>query len=191
MEEIEYRGPLTENQVDQLVTYLAEEGTLIKEEFERVVFFETANFPAIGDFQTGTSRLSLKSDNKGTYFRIKEGNPSDLSRKEFDIKIEENDISNLIYILNRLGLTDGFYRPTFRRDYKIGNLIISVKTKCVMGNHFEFELNDPDISSEDLIKKLILKFGLSIWSKNQYKERIANLMINNSAINIYESKIFH
>ncbi len=190
MKEIEKRGPLSSNQLDRLTIFLEKEGVLVKQESEKVIFFETKNFPSIGDFKSGLARISLKSDKKESYIRIKEGNPSATTRSEYSVRLNTDDISNMIYILSRLGLTHGFYRPTNRKDYQYANLTISIKTNCVMGDHFEIELNDVNLDLEEEIQNLLHRIELNFWTTEEYKYRIQNLMKTNPAINIIESKIF-
>lgn len=136
MTEIKYRGPLNSRQLKELSEYLTHKGKLIESNNEKVVFFDTSIFPQIGDFVTGFSRVSLKSDKRGAVLRIKDGNPSDPERNEIGVDIKEKDCASLVYILNCLGLKYGFYRPVKRERFVLGNITVSIKTKCVMGDHF-------------------------------------------------------
>ena len=190
MKEFEKRGPLGSEQLTKLADFLKGNATLIKEESEKVVFFDTKKFPAIGDFKNGSARISLKCDNKGNFIRIKEGNPSNEMRSEYSVELRRNDIENLVYILSRLGLTNGFYRPTERTDFKYKNLIITIKTNCVMGDHFEIELIDSTAHFEDEIKELLNNVPLTFWTTEEYKSKVSDLMITNPAINILGAKIF-
>jgi len=190
MTEIKYRGPLTEKQVKDLTDYLTQKGTLIESGYEQVVFFDTSIFPQIGDFVSGFSRLSIKTDKNGAFLRIKKGNPSDPKRNNIKVPIKKKDCTNLVYILNCLGLKYGYYRPVYRRKFQLQNVVISIKTKCVMGDHFEIELPNVDKLNAPRVKNLLNKFALSFWSKNKYQQRINQKMKKFPLVNVYESNIW-
>lgn len=191
MTEIKLRGNLTQKQLVQITKYLKEKGKLIKSGNEQVVFFDTSIFPQIGDFATGFSRVSLKLDQNGALFRIKEGNPSNPKRNEIVVAIKKKHCPNLTYILNHLGLKYGYYRPAYRQDFKLKKIIISIKTKCVMGNHFEIELMEGVSLTDPTITWLLKEFNLHIWSKVKYQSRIHAKMKKFPAINVYESNIWN
>lgn len=189
MIEHEKRGPLSDLQLNSLILFLTNYGELTNDYSEKVIFFDTKDFLSIGDFENGSARLSIKSDQKGTFLRIKEGNPSDTIRSEYSVKLENEDSQNLIYILSRLGLTHGFFRPTTRKDFVWGNLIISIKTNCVMGNHFELELIDSSLDFESSIENLIKEVPLKFWTIKEYKDRINNLLNTNPSVDLVSSKL--
>lgn len=190
MTEIKYRGPLSKIQVERLTRYLTQKGELIESTYEQVVFFDTSIFPQIGDFVTGFSRLSLKTNKNGAVLRIKEGNPSEAKRNEIGVDIKKKQCANVIFILNCLGLKDGFYRPVFLRKFLLDGIAVSIKTECVMGDHFEIELmNESSMRSPRLIN-LLKKFSLVVWSKKQYQERINQKMKRSPAVNVHESNIW-
>jgi hypothetical protein len=191
MTEEKYRGHLTKAQLPKLLTYLKKKAKLISSNFEQVVYFDTSIFPQIGDFVTGFSRVSLKSSPAKTVFRIKHGNPSDAKRDEIVITIKKKECPNLLYILNQLGLKYGYYRPAFRQDFLFENCIISIKTKCVMGDHFEIELKIGASLQDPAISFLIKTCNLKFWSKEKYRERIHAKMQKFPAINVYESNLWN
>src|SRR5262249_25117810 len=135
--EIKYRGPLQNAQVARLTKFLLKHGRMLKHEHEKAFYFESTAFPSIGDFKWGTARISVKVEQKAAYLRLKEGNPASSAREEYKVKVQKSQLANLMYILHRIGFIEGFYRPSLRRDYKYGNLIVTIKTECVMGDHFE------------------------------------------------------
>jgi len=190
MTEIKHRGYLTKKQLGQITKYLKENGKLLKDGYEQTVYFDTSIFPQIGDFATGFSRVSLKSSQNEAVFRIKDGDPSDPKRNEIAVIIKKKNCQNLIYILSHLGLKYGYYRPTYRQIFKIKKVIISIKTKCVMGNHFELELKKGVSITDPTIMFLLKKFNLQFWSKIKYQERIHEKMRKFPAINVYESNIW-
>ncbi|MCW3111490.1 MAG: hypothetical protein JWQ09_5996 [Segetibacter sp.] len=191
MTEEKYRGQLTRRQLPKVLKYLAKKAKLINSNFEQVLYFDTSIFPQIGDFVTGFSRISLKSTPDKTVFRIKHGNPSDPKRDEIAITIKKKDCPNLLYILNQLGLKYGYYRPAYRQDFLLENSIISIKTKCVMGDHFEIELKKGASLQDSAMNFLIRTYNLKFWSREKYQERIHTKMQKSPAINVYESSIWN
>ena len=190
MTEIKHRGYLTKKQLAQTIKYLKKNGKLIKAEYEETVYFDTSIFPQIGDFATGFSRVSLKSDQKGAVFRIKDGDPSDPKRNEISVAIKKKYCQNLIYILCHLGLKYGYYRPAYRQVFTLNIVIISIKTESVMGDHFEIELKRGVSITDTTITLLLKKFNLHFWSKVKYQDRIHTKMKKSPAINVFESKIW-
>ncbi len=190
MQEEKYRGPLSETQLKELLRFLKKKGELVDSHSEETVYFDTTIFPKIGDFKTGFSRVSLKSTPQTCVLRIKKGNPSDAKRTEVGVVIRKKDRLNLLEILHHLGLKSGFYRPLKRQNFVFFNFKISIKTSCVMGNHFEIEpilgatLHDPNI------KILAQKCRLKFWSKVQYQKQIEANMRKNPAIDLLGLKFW-
>ena len=190
MTEIKYRGPLTKIQSKKLTDYLLKKAVLAESDYEKVVFFDTSIFPQIGDFTTGFSRLSLKEHTGGAVLRIKDGNPSESLRNEIAVSISNRHCGNVTYILNSLGLKTGFYRPVHRKKFLLENISVSIKTKCIMGDHFEIELNKKTAINDPLLSFLVKKFSLIFWTKLKYQQRINFFMKKFPAVNVVESKIW-
>jgi adenylate cyclase class IV len=190
MTEIKYRGPLTNNQREALVKSLKQKGKLLESTHEKVIFFDTSIFPQIGDFITGFSRVSIKADRHGAVLRIKEGNPSESERNEIAVAVKKKDLGNLVYLLNCLGLKNGYYRPVFREKFFLENIAISIKTNCVMGDHFEIELTNGTAITDPMVIHLLKKCSLAFWTKRQYQQRIKYMMKKFPAVNVSESNIW-
>lgn len=184
MFEIKYRGPLNKEQTRGLVRYLNKYGKLRSEGWEKTVFLDTSIFPQIGDFTTGFSRISIKSDQRSLVLRIKEGNPSDAKRKERKITLREKELPNLIFLLDSLGVHRGFYRPVFRKIYQIDLLKISIKTKCAIGTHFEIELPHESFLNSPVLQTLLKRYKLKFWTKAAYQERIKQGMKKFPAVDL-------
>lgn len=178
MIELEVRGPLIESKFSELKNYLDNNAELLKEVNEKVLFFDTSDILSIGDFGSGSARISLKHDQKGTHLRIKEGNPSSTERKEYSIKLDssEEQIHNTLHLLTRLGVENAFYRPTHRFDYKFKNLEITLKTNCVMGDHIEIETNNNEHLDE--LATFVKDHSIDLWKEEEYKNRVKSLMTN-------------
>jgi adenylate cyclase class IV len=187
--EIKRRGPLSKKQLGELKRFLEQKAKKLNSAFEQSIFFDTSIYPSIGDFETGFSRVSLKITGKTAVLRIKEGNPADAKREERTISIKRKDCSNLIHLLNSLGLKNGFYRPVQREDFQFRGLIISIKTNCVMGNHFEIESAKEIAITDPTIKDLLKKFKLFFWTKEEYLNRIHEKMKKSPVVNISDLNI--
>lgn len=170
--EVKYRGPLKPIQFQRLQTYLKQNGSILRKEFEEVYFMETSIFPQIGDFETGFSRLSIKLEKDGMTLRMKAGNPSNHKRKVKLVFIRKAECQNMIFILNSLGLTHGYYRPAFREEYQLDGFQVSVKSQCIMGNHFEIELPTTLSINNSQVQKFLIQNKLTIWEKDAYQNRI-------------------
>lgn len=170
--EIKYRGPLTERQAKDLQQHLSRRGALLSAGWETTLFFDTSIFPQVGDFATGFSRISLKLDKKGTTLRLKEGHPASAVRQERRISLQKKEVPHLLFLLDALGLHQGFYRPAYRRQFALEGVTISLKTECAIGDHFEIELSRESDLQLPLLKDLFSRFGLWCWTAHEYQQRI-------------------
>jgi adenylate cyclase class IV len=188
--EIKYRGPLTTGQIARLLKFLKVKGTCIKVEEEHALYFESTAFPSIGDFNWGIARISVKTHKRTISLRLKEGNAGNHKRQEYEIRMSKSEAPNLFYILHRLGLTEAFYRPAFRHEYRLGNLFIIIKQKCVMGDHFELQLQSDSKESYIELLNFQKKFKLHCWTEKEYKTRITKFMKTSPAIHVLDAHIF-
>lgn len=188
--EIKYRGPLTARNVNLLLQFLKTEAILRKAEHDQVLYLESTAFPSIGDFNWGVARMSIKIAHTTIRLRLKEGNAANHKRDEYEIRLPKSQGSNLLYMLHRLGLTEAFYRPSFRQEFKYGNLIIIIKQQCVMGDHFEVQLQNDLKASHIELHHFLKKFGLVCWTELQYKTRITKLMKTSPALPILDAPFF-
>lgn len=172
MQEIKYRGPLKDEQARSLIRYLNKYGKLLSSGWEKSLYLDTSIFPQIGDFITGFGRISIKSDKSGVVLRIKEGNPSAVKRKERQITLRKSELPHLLFLLDLLGVHRAFYRPAFRKVYLLGKLKISIKARCAIGIHIELELPNEAYFNSKVVKTLVTRFHLHLWSKEIYQEKI-------------------
>lgn len=172
MYEIKYRGPLDDKQARSLIRYLNKEGKLRSSGWEKALYLDTSIFPQIGDFLTGFSRISIKSNSQGVVLRIKEGNPSDIKRTERQITINRSELPHLLFLFDLLGVHRGFYRPAFRKVYRLEKLKISIKAKCAIGTHVELELPNESYYNSLIVQSLLKRFHLTMWPKEVYQKKI-------------------
>jgi len=189
MLEIKYRGPLTPQQTKKLIRYFSKKAKRLFSGQEKVLFLDTTIFPSIGDFHTGFSRVSLKRSGNAITVRIKEGNPSAVKREELSFTIAKKEWKPFLYFLNALGLRSGYYRPSFRHIYQLGQIRFSLKTRSAIGDHFEMELPSEEHLASPAVQGLLSEFGLQVWSKEAYQKRIAQGMKAFPAIAVTEAKL--
>lgn len=187
MLEIKYRGQLTDEQARSFLRYLHKRAVLISSGWEKALYLDTSIFPQIGDFATGFSRISIKQDQKGVTLRIKEGNPSDTKRIERQIKLRTKDLSHVLFLFHLLGVRQGYYRPCFRKVYQLECIKVSVKTKCAIGTHFEFELSNEAALQSEIVQALIKRFHLKFWNKEAYQQKINQGIRKFPPINIQDA----
>lgn len=187
--EIKYRGPLSNSGIAALKKYLQGHAHKIKQENESVYFFESTVFPSIGDFSWGTARLSFKISGPFIFLRFKEGNAAASKRKNYTSKIKRSESKNLFYIFFRLGLTHAFYRPALRTEYKLGSLLIIIKQQCVMGDHFEIQIENESVTVKKELMLFLKKFQLRCWTETEYKNRITKLMKTSPAISLLDVEL--
>lgn len=187
--EIKYRGPLAKADIKKLDMHFKQYGSFIKAAQENVFYFESTAFPSIGDFKWGVARVSIKCGKKNIHLRLKDGNAAAHKRQTFTVRVAKSQAVNLVYILDRLGMHEAFYRPVFRREYHYNNLIIIIKQRCVMGDHFEIKLKDDSPQALKELEWFLNKFRLRCWTQTQYKNRITKLMKTSPAIPILNASI--
>lgn len=189
MLEIKYRGALTDEQARSLVRYLQKNAIPLFSGWEKALYLDTSIFPNIGDFNTGFSRISLKNTKTGIALRIKEGNPSDLKRIERQLTLRKKDLPHFLFLLNLLGVRQGFDRSCFRKVFQLGRIKVSVKTKCAIGTHFELEVPSEAAFQSEPVQALIKRFHLTFWSKESYQKKIAEGMKKFPAIDIQRATL--
>lgn len=160
--EVEIRGPLTERKYKSLLQILRKKGKLIKEANQLAIFFRTPKHS-----------LSLKKDHDLEKLVLKFGDWGVGSRKEIEVFLQKGHFENCLNLLKALGFTKGHHVPSFRQDFLYGGVQISLKTKAVIGPHFEMEEVADDPKSELKIKRKLLKISkglkLQVWTDKEYK----------------------
>lgn len=160
--EVEIRGPLTQRKYQGLFKFLEENGKLIKEAEQTAIFFRTEKH-----------NLSLKKDHDKEKLVLKFGDWGRGSRKEIEVFLQNGQFDNALELLKGLGYNKDHCAPSFRQDYSYKGTQISLKTKAVIGPHYEMETTVERKNQEKTVRKKLLEvageLGLRIWTDNQYK----------------------
>jgi predicted adenylyl cyclase CyaB len=160
--EVEIRGPLTERKYESLFKLLKKKGKLTKEADQLAIFFRTPQH-----------NLSLKKDHDLEKLVLKFGDWGVGSRREIEVFLQKGHFENALSLLKALGYTKGHHVPAFRQDFLYQGVQISLKTKAVIGPHFEMETTVENHKMESKIKKSLLKIAkslkLKVWTDKQYK----------------------
>ncbi|MCL5003998.1 MAG: CYTH domain-containing protein [Patescibacteria group bacterium] len=160
--EVEIRGPLTETKYKSLLNLLKKKGKLVKESDQLAIFFKT---PA--------HNLSLKGDHSREKLVLKFGGWQKGARREIEVFLEKGQFGNALELLKSLGYTKGHKAPAFRQDFLYRDVQISLKTKAVIGPHFEMETasgNEKSHKKEQAkLRKIAKSLGLKVWTERQYR----------------------
>lgn len=166
MIEVEIRGPLTEKEYRRLLGILKKKGKLLKEGEQTVIFFHMKR-----------NALNLKKDHRQEKVVLKFGEWQEGSRKEVEVILGKGQFANALELFKGLGLTKGYRLPAFRQDFLYKGVQVSLKTKAVIGTHYEMETLAKGGGEEKKIKESLLEIarelGLKAWSDEEYR-RIAH-----------------
>lgn len=161
--EVEIRGPLTERQYQKLRSFLRKRGKLLAARDQQVIFFHYHKH-----------NLSLKKDHEKEKIVIKLGKDwQKESRQETEVHLEKGQFANALTLLKHLGFTKGYCAPAWREDYLYRRTQISLKTKCVIGPHYEMEKTVTSSAAASALKKRLMALAkeleLKVWSEKEYR----------------------
>lgn len=160
--EVEIRGPLTSYQYHDLLKLLKKEGHLLKESNQLAIFFKVKK-----------NNFSLKQDHELEKMVLKFGGWQKGSRKEIEVILQKGQFKNALELLKGLGYNQGHKVPAFRRDFIYKGVWVSLKTKAVIGPHYEMETTVGSRSKIKLAKEKLLKISqelnLKVWSEAEYR----------------------
>ncbi len=176
--EVEVRGPLTNKEYNTLCDFLSTNGSEIYTNSEVVLFLQE------------NKKLGIKKD----IFRLKKKGKKEILQfknrfgEEIEIELEKGGIEKMLKLLNVLGFEKVSIAPAFRRDFLYKGVKFSLKSKCIIGPHYEAEIivSDKDriqIAKEKLMKT-INELKLKAWNENEYLEHKARAWKNIKPINI-------
>ena len=130
---------------------------------ERDIYF---NHP-MRDFKLTDEALRIRNGREFTYKGPKVDEDTK-SRLEFTVKIENGE--NMRLILEKLGFKAVAEVRKKRRNYKIGDVIISLDSLPQLGNFVEIECFGPYTSSRKKVLELAEKLGLKNFERRSYLE---------------------
>lgn len=164
--EVEIRGPLTEKEYQRLQKFLERKGKLIKAGDQMVIFFHMAEHA-----------MNLKKDHKLEKIVLKIGQWQKGNREEIEVLLRKGQFGNALKLLKGLGYNKGYRIPAFRQDFLYRGIQISLKTKAVIGTHYEMETLAAGQREATGKKKSLLAVAkslrLKVWSEAEYR-RIAH-----------------
>lgn len=161
--EVEIRGPLTESEYARLLSFLKKKGKLLKEADQLAIFFHGLK-----------DNLSLKKDHSLEKLVLKKGGWHHGNRQEIEVILEKGQFDNALKLLKALGYTLGHKVPAFRQDFSYKGVQISLKTKAVIGPHYEMETIVSRRKQIAHVKKRLLliakELELKVWTERAYRE---------------------
>ena len=164
--EVEIRGPLTEREYQRLLKFLKKNGQLLKEGEQMVVFFEMRRHV-----------MNLKKDHKREKIVLKLGEWQKGNREEIEVVLRKGQFGNALKLFKGLGYKKGYRIPAFRQDFLYQGIQISLKTKAVIGTHYEMETLSVGQKGVGEKKRNLLAVArslkLKVWSEAEYR-RIAH-----------------
>lgn len=163
--EVEIRGPLTPAQYKTLLAHLKKKGRLLKEADQLAIFFYD---PAKKD------TLSLKKDHAQEKIVLKMGDWHRGSRNEIEVILEKGQFENALALLKGLNHRLGYKVPAFRQDFSYQGIQVSLKTKAVIGPHYEMETTVTHRHQVNHVKKRLLliakELNLPVWTEKDYRD---------------------
>ncbi len=161
--EVEIRGPLTDGEYKNLLAFLKKKGKLLKEADQLAIFFHVKK-----------DNLSLKKDHSLEKLVLKIGDWHHGNRKEIEVILAKGQFGNALALLKGLGYTLGHKVPAFRQDFSYKGVEISLKTKAVIGPHFEMERTVTNLRQIPKVKKRLLlvakELKLKVWTEKAYRD---------------------
>lgn len=167
MREVEIRGPIRETDLARISVLAKQSGWQHKAYNQVSVYCDTDEIKAIGSIREGKARIILDIREDAARLKLKVGNPLNREREEYAMTIERRDLRGIVTLLRLFGITDGFLRSFDRTDYDIGDLQLTVKLNCLMGDHYELEGEN-----EEAVHKLARTLGLRIWNREELADAI-------------------
>ena len=159
--EVEIRGPLTQTKYKSLFKFLSSKGKLIKEADQLAIFFDVKK-----------DQFSLKKDHEQEKLVLKLGDWKKGSREEIEVLLQKGHFDNALKLLKGLGFTRGHRVPAYRQDFLYKGVQISLKTKAIIGTHFEMETSIENPGDELATKKKLIRIAeelkMRVWTDKEY-----------------------
>lgn len=163
--EVEIRGSLSEEEYQMLYNFLEKNAKKVGESDELVIFYNE------------NKTLGLKGD----VLRIKKSNAHERlilkkeiadSNEEIEVELKEGQYVDMIRILHAFGFENASIAPSFRKDFRMGHITITLKNKCIIGPHYEI---DTIVNSQEKISdarkelmQLAFELNLKVWGDDEY-----------------------
>ena len=174
--EVEFSGPLSNEQAKDLVSFFEEHGEKVATKHRVLIDYSTF----LGD--------GLKNRKKDIRLRITNGNPeiivklgdwNSLShRKELSVFTETGSFDTLVQIYAALGYTKGMLCERTTKAYNYDGIEFAIVEVSGHSFHFEAEImsNEENVeSAKSHIKDVCNKLGIRIFTNEEYIEYIEKL----------------
>ncbi len=161
--EVEIRGPLPKGEYKRIFSLLTKRGKLTKTSWQKVIFFHVRK-----------DNLSLKKDHDQEKIVLKYGDWQKGNRKEVEVHLQKGQFEKALTVFKWLGLNKGRVAPALRQDFSYRGIQISLKTRCVIGPHYEMETNVSSLRQISITQKKLVRLaqslGLKVWTELEYRQ---------------------
>jgi len=161
---VEIRGPLTNKEYKRLILGLKMHGTetYYSDEFDII-------FPENPKLHLKKDQLSIKRNNFGATLYLKGG-----SRGTSELKLSGEAGARLLQMFRFFGLYQRVsISPARKVEYKYKGALFTVKTNCVIGQHYEIKNTLGEKENKEKAKKTLLGIAqllnLRVWTDKQFK----------------------
>lgn len=192
MIEIEQRGYLT----PEFKNWLEANSEKV-DEYDQVNIFcqETSDVDYVFEKKKYTMSVVLtrRGDRVTGKAKVKKGDYGAVSRQEYEFDFDPKDTSDLLGVLETLGINGYCPREYHRTDYKYGDFEISTKENGLLADHFEVEMVVEDESKVEEGKKLMGRFfaerGVKIFEKEEYELLLRKIFEENPPVSWEEIEL--
>ena len=161
--EVEIRGPLQPGEYHRTLSVLKRDGKFLKKAWQKAIFFKVKK-----------DNFSLKKDHEQEKFVLKYGDWKKGSRREVEVFLQKGNFEKALEVFKWLGLTKGHIAPALRQDFLYHGVQVSLKTRSVIGPHFEIETTVSSAHKAGKMEKKLLKvaqgLGLKVWTEDEYHQ---------------------
>lgn len=197
MIEVELRGPLSLSARKTLLSYCKKYGALVGEFNQLAIFCDTWN-EVFGSFYDAKMRIALQlssvvnTGKKKFQLKIKHGHVEKTDREEIIVSLRPDELNCVFDLLRALHITSGCPRFYHRIDYRVGNILLSLKDGGLLTDHWEAEIQASQTDVENAQKSLQLflnKRELVAWSEEEYRKLIDKIYKENPPVKFSEIDI--
>ena len=94
------------------------------------------------------------------------------SNEEIEVELKEGQYINMIKVLHALGFENASIAPSFRKDFKMEHITITLKNKCIIGTHYEMDtvvdLQEKVSDARKELMQLASRLNLKVWNNDEY-----------------------
>ncbi|MEM0217225.1 MAG: class IV adenylate cyclase [Candidatus Nezhaarchaeales archaeon] len=153
MIEVEVKVSLSEEEKQEVLKKLRETCSTEKIYEEEDLFFISMHDPSLGIDKT----LKLRKSDGEVKLIFKHRRPSKELKEslEFEVRIREEDVDNLLQLLRHLGFREGLVVRKRRRSFHLGECTINVDEVEGLGSFLEVEVLASEVEMKDVLSKML------------------------------------